>query len=171
MPVGDVGAVLLAVWAGPDLAIAAGFSQTIVTLAGAAPMTALSGVPAGEYHAVWAFASDDVWFGNNAAQLVHYDGSQWQAHFTGSKEIISIGKLKLWGQGGSLFVTAGNTFGRWDGSSLQLLDVLDGKAYFAGLWGNSLSEVFVAVHDSPNTPDRCGTVRVRWFNGSVVGPF
>lgn len=130
--------------------------------------------------AAWSFGASDIWVGDDQGQIVHYDGAGWSEMATipysgsGSRPVSRSGgagtKLKLWGNNGSLFAIAGNIFGQWDGTRFKILDSLDSDAYFAGLWGNSPSEVFLAVHDGQSTADKCGPLRVWWFNGSVVGP-
>jgi hypothetical protein len=176
--VGDLGDALplLAVWAGPESAIVTGFNQTIATLEGTGPLTTLSGVPAGDYQAVWAFAPNDIWFGNNANQLLHYDGSKWQAHATGSRSMSGI--LNLWGASGTVYFTTRTEFGRWNGSQVEILlqtDEILLQAYdvsdFGTIWGRSEREVFIAVRDSKYRDNACGSVFMLWFDGAQFHQF
>jgi hypothetical protein len=129
--------------------------------------------------AVWSFGASEIWVGGAQGQLVRYDGTAWSEKATipytgsGSKPVSGtsgIGKIKLWGNGGRLFAIAGNTFGEWDGARFKVLDSLGGDSYFAGLWGNSSSEVFLAVQDPRSAAAACAPIRIRWFDGTAVGP-
>ena len=130
--------------------------------------------------AVWSFGASEIWVGGGAeGQLVRYDGTAWSEKATipytgsGSKPVSGtsdIGKIKLWGNGGRLFAIAGNTFGEWDGARFKVLDSLGGDSYFTGLWGNSPSEVFLAVQDPRSAAAACAPIRIRWFDGTAVGP-
>ena len=140
----------------------------------------LAGLPSQvDLFAVWGFGASDIWVGSSRGQLVHFDGAGWSEvaaipyNGSASKGVSGsngIGKIKLWGMGGSLFAIAGNVFGQWDGTRFKVLDSLAGDAYFAGLWGNSPSEIFLAVYDRQGSPEACGPFRLRWFDGKVVGP-
>jgi hypothetical protein len=129
--------------------------------------------------AVWSFGASEIWVGGAQGQLVRYDGTAWSEKATipytgsGSKPVSGtsdIGKIKLWGNGGRLFAIAGNTFGEWDGARFKVLDSLGGDSYFAGLWGNSPSEVFLAVQDRRSSAAACAPIRIRWFGGTAVAP-
>jgi hypothetical protein len=167
--VGDVGG--LAVWANHDFAITAGYDQTIAMLTGSAPMTVLSGVPAGEYQSVWAFAPDDVWFGNRAGQLVHYDGSHWQAHPSGSRNMGSPGIQNLWGTPGTLYFTTSTELGRWDGARAEILLSTRSDTNIGGIWGRSANEVFIALKDWRYRDNACGSVFALWFDGTQFHQF
>jgi hypothetical protein len=167
---------LRAVWAGPDGAIVSGQNQTVATQEGAGPLTLLSGVPAGTYQAIWAFGPDDVWFGNSANQLLHYDGNKWQAHATGSKSTGGISYL--WGASGTLYFSTDRDFGRWDGSRIEiLLQAQDDEAIWGhwvgpfGIWGRSVDEVFVAIRDPRYQDTACGSVFMLWFDGAQFHQF
>jgi len=139
----------------------------------------LAGLPSQvEPLAVWGFGASDIWVGGSQGQLVHFDGAGWSEAATipynasGPRSVSGtggIGKIKLWGTAGSLFAIAGNVFGHWDGTQFKVIDSLTGDAFFAGLWGNSASEIFLAVHDGQNSA-ACGPFRLRWFDGKVVSP-
>ncbi len=178
--VGDLGLAdwlpLLAVWADPQGAIVTGYNQTIATQEGTGPMTTLSGVPAGEYRAVWAFGRNDVWFGNTAAQLLHYDGSKWQVHSTGANSMDGI--RNLWGVSGTVYFTTSREFGRWNGSQVEILleaasADLVGEAtdFFGTIWGRSANEVFIAIRDSRYRNNACGSVFMLWFDGAQFHQF
>ncbi len=169
--VGDLGdaSPLLAVWAGPESAIVTGDNQTIATQEGTGPLTTLSGVPAGTYQAVWAFAPNDIWFGNNANQLLHYDGSKWQAHATGSKSTGGI--LSLWGASGTMYFTTRTEFGRWNGSQAEILLQAGDASVFGTIWGRAEQEVFIAIRDWNYRDSACGSVFILWFDGAQFHQF
>jgi hypothetical protein len=170
--VGDLGdqLPLLAIWAGPEGAIVAGYNQTIATQAGNGPLTFMSGVPVGEYRAVWAFGPSDVWFGNRANQLLHYDGKKWQAHATGSKSTDGI--KSLWGAAGNVYFTTRSEFGRWNGSQVEILLQAAGDTdLFGTIWGRSVDEVFVAIRDWRYNDNACGAAFILWFDGARFHQF
>jgi hypothetical protein len=174
------------VWADPSTIVAIAFppydNGVVFRLDPSGKAEKLAGLPAQIVpYAVWGFGASDVWVGGAQGELVHYDGTAWSQPGTipydgaGSRSVSGtsgIGKIKLWGQGGKLFGVAGNVFGQWDGSRFKVLEALSGGAYFEGLWGNSPSEVFLAVHlvQSASPSKKCGPLQVHWFDGNVVGP-
>jgi len=170
--VGDLGdeLSLLAVWAGPDGAIAAGYNQTVATQAGTGPLTLMSGVPVGSYQAVWAFGPNDVWFGNRANQLLHYDGRKWQVHATGSRSLDGI--ESLWGASGTVYFTTRSEFGRWNGTQVEILLRAENDAdVFGTIWGRSVNEVFVAIRDGRYRDTACGVAFLLWFDGTQFHQF
>jgi hypothetical protein len=172
--------VVRAVWADSSTVVAAADGGHVFAIPSGGTPVSLSGLSSQvDTVAAWGFGASDLWIGSAKGQLFHYDGAQWSQKATipyagsGSLRLLGtdgIGKLKLWGKDGSLFFVAGNVFGRWDGSGVRTLDTLEGKSYFAGLWGNSPSEIFLAVHDVQPSVVGCGQLRTRWFDGSKVGP-
>jgi hypothetical protein len=170
--VGDLGDQLglEAVWAGPDGAIVAGYNQTVATQTGTAPLTLMSGVPVGEYRAVWAFGPNDLWLGNSANQLLHYDGKKWTIHATGAKSANGI--RRLWGVSGVVYFTTGLEFGRWNGSQVEILLQAAGDIdLFGTIWGRSANEVFIAVRDWTYRDYACGTAFILWFDGTQFHQF
>lgn len=168
--VGTAALSLQAIWAGPEGVIVAGPNQTIATQAGTGPLTPLPGVPVGSYQAVWSFAANDIWFGNSANQLLHYDGDKWQVHATGSKSTGGI--LNLWGTSGTVYFTTGMEFGRWNGSQVEILLRASSSANtFGTIWGRSQSEVFIAIRDPRYQNNACGSVFILWFDGTQFHQF
>jgi len=128
---------------------------------------------AGNYTSVWAFAADDVWFGNGAAQLLHYDGKKWKIYPTGSRDLSFSGITQLWGSSGILYFSTQAEFGRWNGTSIEMLlqppadaDLSALPAQFGRFWGTSPSNVFVPVRDSRFGQYSCGGIFVLWFDGT-----
>lgn len=168
-----------AIWADSQTVIAAGGSQTVLMGHGTDSLTQLSGVPAGAYSAVWAFSPSDIWFGNSAAQLVHYDGQKWEIHPTGSRDVNGTGGIAhLWGAEGVLYFTTNVEFGRWNGTSVEMLltpptdaDLTSYPAQFGRFWGTSAKNVFVPLRDSRYEQYACGGIFVLWYDGSTFHSF
>jgi hypothetical protein len=158
-----------AVWADEStIVVIADGGRVFVISPGGDPVLQ-TGIPGGDFNGVWGFGASDIWIGNNEGQLFHYDGVAWSLKASIPGNCQQIG---LWGSEGSLFVLTQSLFGRWDGSGITTLSSLacDENARFAGLWGNSPSEVFVVLEDQEHVTAGCGTAQVQWFNGSVVSP-
>jgi len=176
--VADTGWGMLTVWADAQTLIACGYNQTILVKNGSGDLTQLTGVPAGIYTAVWAFAADDVWFGNGAAQLLHYDGKNWKIYPTESRDISFSGITQLWGSSGILYFSTNSEFGRWNGTSIEMLlqppadaDMSAVPAQFGRFWGTSPTNVFVPVRDSRFAQYTCGGIFVLWFDGTEFHRF
>lgn len=169
---GDIEGGARAVWADAETVVLAGAGAHIYAIQSGKDPVSLPGLPERmSFVAAWGFGASDLWVASADGQLFHHDGNQWSLKtsldYGGAKYPVGP-RTRLWGQGGRLFVILGNLFGRWDGTRVEILDSLDGKAYFEGLWGNSPSEVFLGVHD-PDLSHAC-PLRARWWNGKTVGP-
>ena len=134
-------------------------------------------IPAGDYGAVWAFGPRDVWLGNGAGQLLHYDGSRWQAYASGSRDPFG-GIVQLWGEGGVLYFATRAEFGRWQGAGAEILlappadaDYTKYPATLGRFWGRSASEVFIPLRDSRFESYACGGVFMVWFDGTLFHVF
>jgi len=174
---GESSSTLLAVWADSQTVIAAGLNQTVTVGPGSGPLTALSGVPAGDYEAVWAFGPSDIWLGNTAGQLVHYDGSKWQVYATAGSGDLHGDILQLWGASGTLYFSTPRLFGRWNGSNVETLLQAPADAdvppvyEFGRFWGRSANEVFIPLWDSRYVGYACGNAFVLWFDGTQFHQF
>jgi len=169
---------LLSISGGEQFVVAAGLNQAIYLKQGSAPFKALPKVPAGDYTASWAFAADDIWAGNGAGQLVHYDGSSWRVVETGSRDTTGSGIVALWGDSGTVYFMTYTEFGRTTESGAELLlsrspDALPSDPYFSpqSLWGKSKNEVFLAISDGQFKKYACGTSFMTWFDGSKFHQF
>lgn len=170
--VGDVGGTLnpIGLWADTGSVISTGTDQVLLGQ-DSGPFTPLSHVPAGKYASVWAFAPNDVWVGNRANQLLHYDGSRWQTYAvpgtTGDDGI-----RHLWGGAGTLYFTTASQFGRWNGSNLEILLRITGRSSPLGqFWGRSAHEVFIPVRDENYQDKACGSAFMLWFDGTQFHQF
>ena len=175
---GTADSPLFALWADEQVVVAVGYDQTMVVQEGAGPLAKVPSVPAGQYAAVWGFGRNDLWLGNTANQLLHYDGSKWQVFPTGSKNGSGGGIAQLWGVDGTLFVATSTEFGRWNGTSVDWLlsypeDVLVGAepAMFGRFWGRSPQEIFLPVRDRRYRNQACGEGILLYFDGSQFHQF
>ena len=126
-----------------------------------------AGLPKSDTAAVWGFGSKDIWIGNDAGALYHYDGTTWSL----APPIVEgsgLPNVRLWGSEGKLFVATATVFAEWDGSRFSVLESLTSHGMYNDLWGNSPEEVFITVNRGDDKD--CGPFQVRWFDGSVVGP-
>jgi hypothetical protein len=169
---------LYALWADEQIVVAVGYDQTMVVQEGAGALARVPSVPAGQYGAVWGFGRNDLWLGNSASQLLHYDGSKWQVFATGSKNGSGGGIAQLWGVAGALFVATSTEFGRWNGAGVDwLLAFPDGTpvgsepAMFGRFWGRSPQEIFLPVRDRRYRAQACGEGIMLYFDGSQFHQF
>jgi hypothetical protein len=162
-----------AIWGTASLAYLAGAYQ-LYTWSSDSPgsLQPLSGGPAARYTAAWGFSDKDVWFGNSAGQLIHYDGSAFKV-----LQVIPPdhwGILGLWGQDGVLYFRSQMEFGRVVDGTPEILLTSSGEqgGMVAGMWGLSSTEVFLVVAggaDPDFTP--CRHNSVYWFDGRTFHRF
>jgi len=156
-----------AIWADENQVVVVGTDQDIYVKSGSAAFAALPDVPAGDYWSVWGFSAQDLWFGNSVGQLVHYDGASWKVIQTSATGPIS----SLWGADGQVYFTAGDSFGRWNGTSVETLIASTSGLAIADVWGRSSSEVFLAVSDPSFADYQCGRYFAVWFDGTKFHQF
>jgi hypothetical protein len=128
--------------------------------------------PSARYTAAWGLADNDVWFGNSAGQLVHYDGTGFTVLAVSAPERRGI--VGLWGQGDRLYFRTQTEFGRVVGGRAEVLLTAprDENATVAGMWGTSPNDVFLAITgalDSSMTP--CRHNSMFWFDGQTFHQF
>jgi hypothetical protein len=168
-----------AVWASRDAVVAVGARQAVYLQRGSGDFSLMPNVPAGEYTAVWATGPDDVWVGNSASQIVHYDGSTWSPVDTGLSKTTNPDFIRgLWGQDGQIFFHTRYEFGRVLGGSSELLlsrylrDAGAGaRIEIFSMWGSSPNEVFLSISDFNYLDYECGGLFAVWFDGSKFHQF
>jgi hypothetical protein len=156
-----------AIWADANSVAVVGPTQTAFLKMGAADFAALQSVPAGDYSAVWGTGASDLWM-TNSAQLVHFDGTGWQAFPT--PEFAGEG---IWGDGKNVYYRGGG-LGRWNGQAAETL--IPGPATSSGpavwgLWGRSASEIFIGLHEPAFDQYACGGEFILWFDGMAYHRF
>jgi hypothetical protein len=168
----------VALWA-DDYTIVAVASQDVYVKTDATnEFVLLPNVPAAAYISVWGFGSNDLWIGNNANQLLHYDGATWETIPTGSQDSSALGILGMWGSGGQLYFHTASEVGRWKDGVVNILlgPILSNNdppltPSITGISGLSPSEVFVALSDPAYGAFACGDVFMLWFDGSAFHQF
>jgi len=168
----------LAIWGDRKAFVAVGLDQTVVTvLAGTHEVVPLPDVPAGNYGAVWGAAQNDLWLGNSANQLVHYDGKTWTRIETGSQDTAGAGITHLWGAGKTVYFTTFSEFGRATVSAAELLlkpsagPTAMRPMMTHALAGRSDKEVFLNLQDWAFDDYRCGSAMIVWFDGEEFHQF
>lgn len=126
---------------------------------------------AGGYAGVWGSSRGSRWVGSVDGHLYRSDGKRWASTFEvpGSSECRAI--RRIWGDEQALFVATDNSV--WLGRSglfERLLELTcDGSARVGALWGNSASEVFIAIAHADSRPN-CGNTSLLWFDGKQTHP-
>lgn len=165
---------LRSLWANEERVLVPGENTIYEREVGAAEFSELPGVPAGLYSSVWAFGAEDVWAGNQAGQLVHYDGTDWTVFPTGAEH---GGIEQLWGDDGTVYFRTEGEFGRADVNGAEiLLAPVPGSVYphrlaIDGMWGSSEAEVFLALSDGDFYEYECGSRFLVWFDGRQFHSF
>jgi hypothetical protein len=128
-------------------------------------------VPAGDYGSAWIYSSSDLFLGDGAGRLSHYDGVAW-------KTVDSMLGDSIYGMWGApdrtVFAFSQFGFGRLKGDLFEVIQhppSVPPSDYFVRAWGNSAKEVFLAVNDNNFKPYDCGTTFLVWFDGSVFHQF
>jgi hypothetical protein len=161
-----------AIWGTANLAYLAGAYQ-LYTWSSDAPssLRPLAGGPAARYTAAWGFSEKDVWFGNSAGQLIHYDGSGFKVLQVVPPDHWGI--LGLWGQDGVLYFRTQMEFGRVVNGSAEILLDKSGEqgGVVAAMWGISPTEVYLSItaEDPDFTP--CRHNSMYWFDGQTFHRF
>jgi hypothetical protein len=142
--------------------------------------------PNGEAWALWGFSRDDLWLASDSEELLHYDGTDWQPVFTQSGACGRI--IGMWGQAGVLYFYTSSTLYRMQGQRAEPILTLPCDDWqsqsIRSVWGNSPSEVFIAIQNyrveqrvdaegvvsTVSSPaDACGAARILYFDGKGVG--
>jgi hypothetical protein len=165
------------IWADEDTIAIVGADQAFyLQSAGESDFRLLEDVPAGNYWSVWGFGADDLWAGNQAGQIIHYDGSLWEVFTSGSTDTTGGGIAQLWGADGQVYFRTATEFGRVaEGDSEILIRRESASEEFrigvTGIWGLSPSEVFITLTDTNYDRFACGGEFILWFDGSEFHQF
>lgn len=166
-----------ALWANDEIIAEVANEQLWLRPLAGREFAAVGELPPGEYTAIWGFGSKDLWLGNAAGELVHYDGTKFDvvetAALTGNDPRIS----ELWGADGELYFHTSFAFGRVpkDSNQAELLigptDPDDKRIRFTGLWGISPSEVFVTLFDADYVKYECNGLFTLVYDGTEFHDF
>ena len=120
---------------------------------------------------IWGFSRTDLWASSGLA-LLHYDGVDWEMIDWPSMDVGAPNAIRqLWGNDGVLFMNTGQqllrledgvfeTIGVWPGT-----DSGDTTFSIVQMWGNSPTELFLAVEDFEYTRPGCGDYFLLWWDG------
>lgn len=165
-----------AIWGNEDIAYLAGQYQPYIwRRASPDQVTALPAAPIAPYLSVWAFRENDVWFGNQGGQFLHYDGAAYRL-VREQDAAVDEPIWALWGQDGQLFYLTSSRFGKLVDDQPQTLLTLpnvDGTGpYFTGLWGLSPTEIFLGFAGGiTGDLESCRGVFALWFDGVAFHRF
>jgi hypothetical protein len=123
---------------------------------------------------LWGFGGSDVWVVEGGDGLRHFDGETWAPVEWPCLDSEDEGHCVikgLWGMNGILFFYTRWQLVRHDGTGFQTLFTAgDGGAWpgaeIRAMWGNSPSEVFIAVSDEGIPRPDCGIYYLLWWDGS-----
>ena len=136
---------------------------------------------------MWGFSSRDVWAGTDRGTLLHHDGVDWERVTwpdmgDGTDECRPRGEgiMGMWGVGGVLFFHTARQLVMWDGAGFRVLGYWPGvyspsggggwycrgQVIIRAIWGNSASELFLAVEESDVDEDLCEEY-IMWWDGSL----
>jgi hypothetical protein len=168
-----------ALWGDRERVLVAGANQAVyVNSANDGGFERFTGVPAGNYNAVWGDSDGNFWLANSAAQLIHYDGSQFEFIDLEPTEPWDNGARSLWGTKDTLYFVTPHRFGRVQNGAVETLLILaaddEGNAPtidLLSLWGTDENNVFITGSDSAFDAYACGGPFMLWFDGSEVHRF
>lgn len=145
--------------------------------------------------ALFGFSGSDVWVGDDAGGLFHYDGTTWsamewpnRAEELGSSACAEpVGISGMWGVDGVLFLHSGYEVLRWDGTRFDVLGwwpghsrddgLCEGGTRVVRLRGASATQVFALVvplnpgesvsNPGDGVPGCVSRPAVLWWDGSL----
>lgn len=163
---------LNALWASEAIVYVAGdYGLYSYTPGSDAELRELPNAPAAQYTSAWGFSDSDVWFGNSAGQLTHYDGQDFTRTSAVSGEYPGI--TGLWGNTSVLYFISWKSFGRLAEGHVETL--IDGNLPDAplqkSLWGTSPNDVFLALGEPAFRETTCGGALFLYFDGQEFHRF
>lgn len=176
-PFGSVPGEAIALWANDEIIAALVDDQLYVRALLDTDFAPVPDLPPGEYTTIWGFSSKDLWLGNAAGELVHYDGSAFSVLETAALTGHDPAIRELWGSDGDLYFRTEFALGRLleDSNQPEALlapkDADDARIHFTGVWGISSSEVFVTLFDSEYAKYECGGLFTLVYDGSEFHEF
>jgi hypothetical protein len=167
------------VWANEHAVVAVGDVGTIVSLENDQWVIHDSHT-VDDLTAIWGFTSNDIWVGAANGNLNHYDGSGWSGVSWPNPQPANRREpiVGMWGKNGTLFFHSEHMLVRTDGQSFDVLadwgcDMTpdQGSCHWTlaidDIWGNSPSELFLAVAEDICQEFTCDTFPyLLWFDGA-----
>jgi hypothetical protein len=159
-------------WANREVVVVVGYEGTFLLVD---PETGTietpPDVPQTSFTEVWGRAADDLWVATWEHELVHYDGTNWEAYPTTVRNNTGGRIHSLWGGADYLYFTTNCEFGRFDGSEVEILVPCNEDLWFYALWGLADDELFLAASYSPWEDYACGGAIALWFDGHELHSF
>jgi len=135
------------------------------------PQTDLPNVEGG-YAGVWGLRTGSWWVGSVDGHLYRSDGKGWTSTFKVPAAPDCRAIRRIWGTEEALFIATDSGVWRERAGQFDAIVELpcESAARVAALWGNSASEVFIAIAYSDARPD-CGNTSLLWFDGQQTHVF
>ncbi|MGC4091758.1 MAG: hypothetical protein QM756_28510 [Polyangiaceae bacterium] len=123
-----------------------------------------------DFSCAWGFG-DQFLFGTSRGSVVQGTSGSWSA-IANTQSSCATYINGMWGGPDALyFWTTKSVSVLRDGRVDTVLALpCGGTSSIESVWGNSAREVFVAARDARLVGNRCGDVRVYWYNGDVLSP-
>jgi hypothetical protein len=174
------------VWANDEVVFLAGDNGTIISLEDGHWIVHDTGTLS-SFNEIWGLSGDDIWASTYGGELIHFDGTEWT-----DAEWPNMGDdsdychrsdqniLGMWGTADKLFMHTAKQFFVWDGSTFSVLAYwpgeesgeypeinCEGQVIINSIWGNSDTEVFLAVYDESYFGRSCTRPEfLLWWDGS-----
>jgi hypothetical protein len=161
----------MGIWGSDETVVVVADSAIYRRTSASGELEALEDAPAGTYTSVWGSGAEELWAGNSAGQIVHYDGSQWTVTETGVTDPSDASVIALWGTSNVLYFATNGDFGRLDANGVKLLITNSSRVDPRSVWGRSASEVFLSLGDTSFDQYACGGAFLLWFDGSEFHRF
>lgn len=111
------------------------------------------------YPSVWGFSNTNLWVGTRQGGLFSYDGQSWQER-TQVTDACGSGIVGMWGQSGVLYLYTKHELARWSGGSLEVVKDFPCSVNIRGLWGTSLTEIYLVASDDSLQDTACGAAEI-----------
>jgi hypothetical protein len=119
------------------------------------------------YPCIWGFGGANIWVGTRQGGLYSYDGTAWSLRAT-ILDSGGRGPRGMWGQSDVLYVHTDHQILRVRNGTLELLADFPGTVTLRGIWGTSLSEVYVVANDDSLATTNCGGAVLFEIDGTNI---
>jgi len=178
------------VWTDGDVIFCAGENGTALSL-GTEGWTLHDTGTMSDFSSIWGFTRSDVWLGTTDGTLHHYDGEGWTLvdwpDMGDDSDLCRDSGLPIegmWGADSTLFFHTEVQLVMWDTSGFRVLGYWPGEARIISdleyhcvdglsimdIWGNSSTEVFLAVQPGGDVRSGCREYLL-WWDGTEFHRF
>lgn len=119
------------------------------------------------YPCIWGFGGANIWVGTRQGGLYSFDGTEWSLRAT-ILDSGGRGPRGMWGQNSVLYIHTDHEILRIRNGALELLADFPGTVTLRGIWGTSLSEVYVVANDDDLAATDCGGAVLFEIDGTNV---